>query len=141
MIRRAVTTRNETNLVSNCTFKSPRISLESRFESSFYTRRLGPHESRYFRRFENRDLGRLHGIRRKNRPKRFRIENDSRKGGTIPGRSCHRPATPVLGSSSAKELDYPNFSPEHSPFHAKGLKTGPRERANRYGPLFRIITD
>src|SRR6266700_1853811 len=30
------------------------------------------------------------------RPKQFQIENDSQKGGTIPGRSCHKPALPML---------------------------------------------
>ncbi len=62
--------------------------------ADFYTRRFGPNESRYIRRFENRDPGRLHGIRRKNRPEWFQIENGSQKGGTIPGRSRHKPGFP-----------------------------------------------
>jgi len=59
--------------------------------ADFYTRRLIPNESRYIHRFENRDPDRLRGIRRKNRLKRFQIENDSQKGGTIPGRLRHKP--------------------------------------------------
>ena len=74
--------------------KSPRISPESVFNSGFYMRRFGPNESRYIRRFENRDLGRLYGIRRENRLKRFHIGNDSEKGGTIPGRPRHKPLFP-----------------------------------------------
>ena len=62
--------------------------------ADFYTCRLIPNESRYIRRFENRDPGRLHGIRRKNRPEWFQIENGSQKGGTIPGRSRHKPGFP-----------------------------------------------
>ena len=57
------------------------ISPEPRFEAGFYTRRFGPHESIYISRFENRDPGRFQGIKRKNRLKRFQIENDSQKGG------------------------------------------------------------
>ena len=69
-----------TGLSYNSTFKSPIISPESCFESRFYTRRFGPNESTYTSRFENRDPGRFRGIRKKNRPKRFHIENDSEKG-------------------------------------------------------------
>src|SRR5881296_3681686 len=85
----------------NSTFKSPIISPESCFESPFYTRRFGPNKSIYIRRFENRDPGRLHGIRRKNRPKQFQIENDSEKGGTIPGRSRHRPVSPSFTNDTS----------------------------------------
>src|SRR5881296_649159 len=81
-------------------FKSPIISPESRFEAGFYRRRLIPYESTYIRRFENRGLSRFRGIRKKNRPKRFQIENDSQKGGTIPGRSRHRPLLGFLASDT-----------------------------------------
>src|SRR6266568_3727572 len=76
------------------TFKSSRISPESRLESHFYNRRLIPYESTYISRCKNRDPDRLCGIRRKNRLKRFQIENGSQKGGTIPGRSRHRQDSP-----------------------------------------------
>jgi len=72
-------------------FKSPRISPESLLDPDFYKRRLIPYESTYIRRFENCDPGRFYGIRGKNRPKQFQIENDSQKGGTIIGRSRHKP--------------------------------------------------
>src|SRR6059036_584105 len=72
-------------------FKSPIISPESRLESAFHTDRFGPNESRYNRRFENRDSSGLHGIRKKNRLNQFQTENDSQKGGTIPGKSRHKP--------------------------------------------------
>src|SRR5881397_3368197 len=47
----------------------------------FYTRRFGPNEFPRFPDVKNRDPSRFHGIRRKNRLKRFQIENDSRKRG------------------------------------------------------------
>ena len=74
----------------------PLSALNHVLRAHFYTRRFGPNESGYLSRFENRDPSRFQRIRKKNRPERFQIENDSQKGGTIPGRSCHKPALPML---------------------------------------------
>jgi len=73
--------------------KSPIISPDSRFESGFYTRRFGPHEIRYLSGFENGDSSRFRGIRRKNHPKRFQIENDSEKRGYHSGDFRHESAS------------------------------------------------
>ena len=71
-------TRSESSQIFR--INRPESALNRVLRAHFYTRRFGPHESTYIRRFENRDLSRLYGIRRKNRPKRFQIENDSQKG-------------------------------------------------------------
>src|SRR5881628_3570948 len=89
---------------SKSTFKSSIISPESRFETGFYTRRLVPYESTYISRFEKRDPSRFRGIRWKNRLKRFQVENGSQKGGTIPGRSRHKPPLPSRTDASAMSL-------------------------------------
>ncbi len=97
-------TRNESSQIFR--MNRPKSAPNRVLRVGFYTRRFGPYESTYIRRFENRDPGRLHGIRRKNRLKRFQIENDSQKGGTIPGGSRHRPVRPdVLLSLSTRCTD------------------------------------
>src|SRR5881397_796967 len=109
-----------TGLSYNSTFKSPIISPESCFESRFYTRRFGPNESTYTSRFENRDPGRFRGIRRKNRPKRFQIENESQKGGTIPGRSRHKPPLPTVLSVQLERVQ--ELTPTHLSPSEKGSR-------------------
>ena len=86
--------QSETNPIMHSRFKSFTISPESCFESPLYTRRFGPNESAYISRFENRDLGRFHGIRRQNRLKRFQIENDSQKRGYHSWRSASQTRCP-----------------------------------------------
>ncbi len=95
--------------------KSPVISPESRFETGFYNRRLIPNESTYNRRFENHDPDRLCGIRRKNRPKQFQIENDPQKGGTIPGRSRDKPPLPDPGLHSLTRISGSSSSSRKPP--------------------------
>src|SRR6266568_2995252 len=90
-----------------------RISPESCFESPFYTRRFGPHESTYIRRFENRDPSRLQTTNAKNRPKQFQIEMDSQKGvpfladrvvNLLPRWVLSNPANRYLGSYGLPQL-------------------------------------
>src|SRR6266571_4598807 len=82
----------------------PESALNQVVRADFYTRRFGPYESTHIRRFENRNPGRLCEIRRKNRLKQFQIENDSRKGGTIPGDLHHKPAHPPSFTNSTGDL-------------------------------------
>src|SRR5213594_675617 len=76
--------------------KSFKTVFFSLFETGFCTRRFGPYESAYLSRFKNRHLGRFYGIRGKNRLKRFQIENDPQKGGTIPAICVVRGPFPII---------------------------------------------
>src|SRR5712692_6506919 len=97
---RGVTTRSETSSDSLPPSNRPLSALNRVLRADFYKRRFGPYESTYISRFEKCDLGRLRGILKKNRLKQFQIENDSQKGGTIPGKSRHKvPISPKVWTS------------------------------------------
>ncbi len=127
--------------------KSPIISPESCFEPGFYNRRLMPYESTYIRRFKNRDSSRLYGITGKIRLKRFHIENDPQKGGTIPGRSRHKPPLPdpglhsliriISSSSSSRKPPCPSRSPQEH--RAPRRQDRPEETASRGHGLHSLL--
>ena len=81
-----------------------RARIEPQRELPKAPRRFTPARKCWISRFEKRDPADYTGIRRKNRPKQFQIENDSRKRDTIPRRTRRKPSFPSSGSRMVQEI-------------------------------------
>ncbi len=97
-----------------------RARIEPQRELPKAPRRFTPARKCWISRFEKRDPADYTGIRRKNRPKQFQIENDSRKRDTIPRRTRRKPSWRVYCGllreySAARRLSRSAFGGQANP--------------------------